>query len=283
MIKMKNVSKIYNKTILKNINFDVELRESVVITGDFSESSNVLLKMLAGIYQVETGEYTHNNKNVDSLNNDFFFIAMNLNYSNFNTVQDLINYYALYYNTFDLKTIGFMLNSVNITTSELISNYTISEIKMLYLILSIQSGASFIFIENLFYNVEQGIVLKMKDIILKGQKASRSFIMTSNHIDDYDGLVDSIVFIRNNTAKKFNLEFFDSFYKCSVIYKEKVEESSFRKYNPLYLKVYRRNIIIILKNDNISINSLVEDTTPIYYDKVQLDLSDIFYCLGDNL
>lgn len=283
MISMKNASKSYDKTFFNNVNIFVELGQNYTIISDISENNNIILKMICGIYKIDSGEHKLDDKKIIGVNEEFFFIPNKPNYSIFIYVQDIIDHYKLYYNKFDIYTIGEALNSIGVTIFDKLSDYSFSKVKLLYLILAIFSNASYIFIEDLFDDIDHDISIVMRNMIQEERRTKRSFIFTSKDVNDLKDLVGNIIYNVKGEVGCVELSYLRKFFKCSVSFKNRYLAPDFKYLNPLYLKIYHRSVIFIFIRNKEEILKFVQDPTLIQYDELKLDLTDILYCVGDVL
>ena len=68
ILKLENVVKNYEKTILKGISIDIKDKKSIAIIGESGCGKSTLLRLLAGIEFLDEGQIILNNEVVDKIN-----------------------------------------------------------------------------------------------------------------------------------------------------------------------------------------------------------------------
>ncbi len=283
MISLNKCVKNYNDTKFKNINVFIEQSKNYAIVSNSGENSNVLLKLICGIYKVDSGLHQYKNNDIVGLHEDFFFIPSNPNYLIFDDVQALVDHYVLYYNKFDIYNIGDALNSINVTLFDKLSNLSFSKVKLLYLVLAIISKTSFIFIEDIFDGIDFDIVLTMKQMIQKqNKKNNRSFIYSSKEVNKLKDLTDYIIYDIDQKVGCVDKFYLRGFFKCTASFNKRFLEKDFVYFNPIYLKIYHKTIFIIFERIKEDVDKFLYNDDLHQYDELTYDLTDILY-LGDYL
>lgn len=277
MLKMINGRKTQDNVELKNINFEFKIGESIVITAQGKEKLSLLLKVLSGVYQLDSGSYTLNDENILSINDKFFYVNSELCHNDCETVHDLIFNYTLYYTNFNRKGIAGLLNSVNICMQDRIENLSNSYRNFIYLVIGLCSNASYIFFEDLFTDVNERTKKIMKNIIQEHSN-NKCFILTSTELNDFKDVITHIGICRDN-IELYSIDHFDDYSKFSISYYNEIDLEAFKKYNLRYINALHRTAIIIVENSNSTSNFFL-DSEPIIYDKLEFDLSDIYHCIG---
>lgn len=278
MLRMINVNKKENKTILNDVNLEFKFGESTVILGPDIEKKSLLLKLLSGLYRVDSGECTIDGNVLKQVDKSFFYLPYEPGFKEFNTIRDLVQHYLLYYPLMDTD-MRRVLNSVNLNMSDKLVNLSFSNLKLTYLILAIFSNASYLFLDNIFLNVDAE-VKKYMQIIMKDNKCGKqAYIITGLDIKDYEDLVDNILIV-NYEIKNYSLSIFNKFIKYSMSFSDEIYLEDFDKYKLTFMKSLKRSAIIIMRKDFIYNSNVLTDCSPKVFDVIDFDIEDIFHCIG---
>lgn len=279
MIKMISASKKYDDETIDNLNFEIAMGESVVITSKNVARTSLLLKVLSGLYKLDSGECTINNKIVNGITNDIFYYAPSLIHRDCDTIFDLMTHYSLYYDNYDRFLVEEMLNSINIRIHTKLDSLSISMKKFVYFTAAICSNATYLFLDSILEDVDTNTIKIMKKYLHKHN--NRCFVMSGLELNRFDEVVTHIG-IYKTELKFHSVHLFDKYSKFAITYYDEVDLEDFKKYKLKYIKAVQRCATVIAANNSSTRNFFI-DSEPIQYDKIELELNDIFYCIGDDL
>lgn len=279
MVKMISGCKTKGEIAVNDINLELSIGKSMIITGKNSEKNSLLIEMLSGLFHLDSGEYTYNDKPIQNLTDDFFYFSRHNLKVGFEKVVDLVHHYALYYDKFNFKLVSEMLNSINMKTDNKLSSLTHSEINYVYFSIGICSNASYLFLDNILEDVEKNLKNKIQYTIEKHNN-NRCFVMTCRDLNDYDDIVTHIGIFKNE-LKIYPKTFLDDFSKFNISYYEPIDLEDFKKYNLIYIRPVDHTAIVIA-NNNQSTKHFFLDSNPTSFTKIKMNLEDIFYCLNDK-
>lgn len=281
MLRMINVNKKENKTILNDVNLEFKFGESTVILGPDIEKKSLLLKLLSGLYRVDSGECTIDGNVLKQVDKSFFYLPYEPGFKEFNTIRDLVQHYLLYYPLMDTD-MRRVLNSVNLNMSDKLVDLSFSNLKLTYLILAIFSNASYLFLDNIFLNVDTEAKKYMKRILKNNKCGKQAYIITGLNIKEYEGLVDNVLIV-NHEIKNYPLSIFKGFVKYSMSFGNEIFLEDFDKYKLTYMKSLKRSAIIIMRKDFFYNSNVLTDCNPKLFDVIDFDIEDILHCTGARL
>ncbi|MFI3211543.1 MAG: hypothetical protein R3Y64_10920 [Peptostreptococcaceae bacterium] len=265
MLKFKDVYKVYNNSVLTNVN--IELDNSTAIIGPDNVSCDTMIKLSSGLYEVDKGE-------INKIPFKEQFYIPNIPNKLYSSISALIKFYAEFYRI-DRDVLS-LFEVFNISDNVNLKNFTFSELKLIYLAIALNTNVEVIFIENLFDNVTFDIKNKMLTIL---EKYKKQIIVTSNDVTNLDVFIKDFVYVDKTVTKHNFKQFSSKFYKASVSYNSIIEKEIL-KFNPCYYKMNKRNVIIILKIEESEL--FLRKTNPILVDLLDLTFEDIFL-LGEYL
>ncbi len=246
MLQIKDVYKVYNNTILENIN--LEINESTIILGP---SSDLLLQVAANLFTPDKGEV---------INNNYFYIFYTPNKNkNFNKVKHLIKEYRTYY---DIDSCLVLLERYNFDLSDKLNELSFSRLKLLYFIIAISSNVEFIIAEYLFDNLELSVKSSMIDLI---NNSKSKLLFTST--EDVSGIVENIIFV-DKTVKIVNYNnFINKYIKLSIVLDQELREEV------IYKEIINNVLNVIIEKDNKE--KFISNVKPVFHDEYSISLEDI--------
>ncbi len=259
-----------NKAILENISFEIKIKEKICIISRFPKEQEMLIKLLAGLYEPSKG--------IIKCSNSTFFIPKNINIKNFNIVEEIVDHFLIYYKNANVVKIYNILQESNILRDSKLDSLSLNDIKYLYLVIAINSDVDYIFIEELFDNISNKINEKMKELI---NVSNSSVIITSNSLQHLDGIITDFIYIKNGQTIKGNMnEVNKNFFKSIVVYSEEFNFTIFKD-NIININFTDKTATLLYRDKEV-IDSLVYNSNPILHERVPLSISDLNY-IGDLL
>ncbi|MFI3252686.1 MAG: ATP-binding cassette domain-containing protein [bacterium] len=281
MIQLINVNKIDKKASIKNVNVELKEGESTVIVGTNLEQKTLLLKVMSGIYQPDEGNVNFNGAQLKLMDKTFFYVPSEPGYKEFSDVRQLFKHYTLYYDNFD-KDLTKVMNSVQISMNDLLETLCFSKIKLVYLIIALYSNSKYIFLDNILANVTQEVKEHMLRIMKKNRLKNQGLIFTAKDLEGLDGIIQNVMIVKDN-VNIYPTTILNQYLKVTLSFKEKIDVEEFKKYKFNYMYPMKRTAIVIMKDDDTYIKNVFTDCSPSSYDILDLELDDIFHCIGDYI
>ncbi len=279
MLKIVLGNKTEDSTILKDINLEFDVGQTIVITGENSTRPYLLLKVLSGLYTLDTGSYTLDGKEVLDFNEEFYYISNSMIHNECETIHDLVYHFSLYYKNFSFDNVASMLNSVDLGMYDRLKKISNGKRNAIYFIIGICTNAKFIFFEDLLMNIDKRAKKSIQNLMKKHNK-THCFVTTTADLNDYTNIATHVG-IYNSYLNFYPVTIFDIYTKFSISYYNEIDLDRFKRYGLKYLKSMHRTAIIIVENSRATSNFIL-DTEPIVFDSIDFDLSDIYYCTGEK-
>lgn len=204
IISCVNLSKQYkNKKVLNNINIDIEAGKIIGLLGPNGAGKTTLIKILCGnnlIYEgnviLEDAINSKNDKNyLEVLRKRIAYCPDNNCYESGKSVNDLLEYYSLFYEDFDRKMAEELLKEQNIEFTGKIGEQSKGTIEIIKVIMTISRRAKLYILDEPF----DGVDVTAREIIIKTIVSrlpeEASAIISSHNIGDIENYLDEAIFI----------------------------------------------------------------------------------------
>ncbi len=279
MLSLKNFTiKQKNKPIIKNINLEIPESIKICVISDNALNVNLFLKTLGGLQQYD-GQYLIDDVSVKSVNKGSFYIPRELLLTGFRTIKHIVKFYNVYYKITKheirdyLKMYGFILDTP-------LSSLTMSDLKLINLIIAISTKCKYIVADGLFdglsMNAKQRIVELFNSVEYKP-----TLILSSHNPNDYLNFVDHVIYINRegNLYFKSILEYFKEFVKIRIGYADYVTPDMLRVIKTYYEKVEGKRCTLIVKNNIHKVTELLSNGSVVYHEFLDMMLDDLYYCM----
>lgn len=273
MISLKKCSKVLNKeVVLKDISLDIKAKQRVLIQSKSYKKSETLFKILCNIYDCADKE-----RNLPK-SNKILTILSNILITEGKTVSDLIKDFSNYYRNANVQKILDLLFVNNISNDCILTSLSMCEVKFVYFVIAMNVDVEYVFLENLFLEMNEEMIKSIKESI---ESSCKTFIfIDSCNLDD---IITNFIYIKEDgTAVCNDIHIYDKVYHKYVIgFADSFDFSIFNN-NDVYINYTNKSAHIICFSDNVKLVKEMKEYNPIYLQRINLTVSDL-YLIGEKL
>ncbi|MHC1682022.1 MAG: ABC transporter ATP-binding protein [Clostridiaceae bacterium] len=290
MIEILEVSKDFeSKSVLKNVSLKINKGSIFGIIGPNGAGKSTLMRALVGIYNIDHGEIRINGEEVFNNSEIKKLIGYvedeNSFFSTFR-VKDVIKYYSLAYESFDIKRYNSLNEIFQISEKAYIFRLSKGMKMRLSLMLNLSINAEILILDEPMNGLDPIIKRKLINILLdEVAERETTIIMSSHNLMELERICDSIAIINNGEIKYTNSieEMKRNIKKLQVVFEKEIDEDVL-KYEDIdaITKVGRVYNLVTKEYSNQLLENL-KKLNPIFIEEIDLSLEDMFiYALGEE-
>lgn len=286
MIEIKNLCKSFGtKQVLNNLNLTIKDNTVFGLIGINGAGKSTLLRLLSSVYDLDGGSIMFDNEIYTSLNvkKDIFFLADNPHSEVCKTIDELIDYYNVFYNVGKdkfyeyLKEFKFDNHALNSKAN--INKFSKGMQRQVYLCLALSIAPKYLLLDEAFDGLDPLARLTFKRIILSLMEEKEMTIIISSHslreledICDCYGLLDGGV-IESSGDIESSL---NQYHKYQLAFENDFDESLLQHLNIVSFEKVGRVIQIVFSGEEKQIETSLLSLNPIIMDKLTIDFEELF-------
>lgn len=286
MIEIKNLCKSFGtKQVLNNLNLTIKDNTVFGLIGINGVGKSTLLRLLSSVYDLDGGSIMFDNEIYTSLNvkKDIFFLADNPHSEVCKTIDELIDYYNVFYNVDKdkfyeyLKEFKFDNHALNSKAN--INKFSKGMQRQVYLCLALSIAPKYLLLDEAFDGLDPLARLTFKRIILSLMEEKEMTIIISSHslreledICDCYGLLDGGV-IESSGDIESSL---NQYHKYQLAFENDFDESLLQHLNIVSFEKVGRVIQIVFSGEEKQIETSLLSLNPIIMDKLTIDFEELF-------
>lgn len=203
IIEVKNVSKIYGKTVaLNQIDLNLELGSIIGLLGPNGSGKTTLLKLLLHIIRPNEGSMKINGENIVyetrkyisyMPDREFLYDTM--------TVNDAINYYIDMFDDFDKESADYLCEKLDLERDQEISKLSKGNKEKANLMLTLSRITKIYLLDEPLGSLDPLIKHQMLQVIQERKSEDNLILIATHLIKDTEEILDKVIFL-----KKGNIE-----------------------------------------------------------------------------
>lgn len=286
MIEIKNLCKSFGtKQVLNNLNLTIKDNTVFGLIGINGAGKSTLLRLLSSVYDLDGGSIMFDNEIYTSLNvkKDIFFLADNPHSEVCKTIDELIDYYNVFYNVDKdkfyeyLKEFKFDNHALNSKAN--INKFSKGMQRQVYLCLALSIAPKYLLLDEAFDGLDPLARLTFKRIILSLMEEKEMTIIISSHslreledICDCYGLLDGgLIESSGDIESSLN-----QYHKYQLAFENDFDESLLQHLNIVSFEKVGRVIQIVFSGEEKQIETSLLSLNPIIMDKLTIDFEELF-------
>lgn len=291
MIEIKGAYKsLGDKEVLSDINFNIEKGSICGLIGPNGAGKTTLIKCITGIYRLDKGSIKINNQPVFEnlkVKELMGYVADENNYFKNFTVKDIIKFYALSYERFDIKRFQNLNKVFEIPKKIPVSKLSKGMKMRLAIMINLSIKPEVLILDEPTAGLDPIVKKQTLNILLEDVAERGTTILISSHnLMDLERFCDSIAIINKGNIKytssienmKRNIR------KVQVVFSDEVPKDL--KYWDEIIKVEQvgRVYNIITRNYSDDFKNKLNDCGILFQEEIDLSLEDMFiYSMGGEV
>lgn len=283
MIQLRGVCKAFNsKKILDNLSMNVKKGTVYGLVGPNGSGKSTILRLLCGVYQLDEGFITINDKpvydNID-LKSQIFFVADDPYYPTNATLNDLKRFYQIFYPNFSNDVYRQLLKAFPISENIRINKMSKGMKRQAVLIIALASQPMYLFLDEAFDGLDPVMRSNLKKIISDNiSERNMSVIISSHNLRELEDICDSIgLLIDGAISLEGNKEELKTkLHKVQIGMKEPLNLENLAKLNIMSIDTVGNVTTLVIKNTEEEIRLVIEKLNPLLFEFIPLSLEEIF-------
>lgn len=280
IVEAININKSFdNKKVLNNVSLCLEKGMITGLVGRNGSGKTTLLKILAGIYNEDSGKIKIagnslkvNPKTIKHL----AYLPDRFDYFNYYKINQLPEYYKILYPDFDREFFESEVKKFSFEPSSNIRNLSKGEKNILGLIVMLASNADVILVDEVLDGMDVLNRRRISEYLLDAKEKGCAVFISSHELAELSNICDFIYYLtKDGTLKETREDNDSSLYKLQVVVKDHLPDSIANK--SVIISNLGRVYTILIDAKDDKLNVLLSDEQIVQYDKLEVKIEDYFY------
>ncbi|MDR0196907.1 MAG: ABC transporter ATP-binding protein [Oscillospiraceae bacterium] len=283
MIKLEKAVKTFGGfTALSGVDLEIPRSCAYGLIGSNGAGKSTVLRILSGIYDIDSGEATIDGEIVfdnPKIKEKIFFVNDETVQWNNYTLSEMRDYFTVFYPGFSREKFEKMRSSLGLPTEKRLATFSKGMKRQAFVICGISCSPEFLYLDEAFDGLDPAVRIIVKKMLVDCMLDSEMTVVISSHnlfeIDEFcdrAGLLHKgeIVFDRELDSLKGNVQ------KIQTAFDRNYEKEDFDDIEILHFERNRSVVYIIAKGESEDIKRKISAREPKILDMLPLSLEEIF-------
>lgn len=283
MIKLTNVSKSFDKThVLDKVDWDVKKGSVFGLVGPNGAGKSTILRLISGVIRPDNGQVTLEGEPIyDNPTNKkrILFLADEPFYLHQSTIDEMRDFYRLFYSSFDEEIYQKLLLNFPIPQNKKINDFSKGMKRQVGLILALSLSPEVLLLDESFDGLDPVMRLTLKRFIAREMESREMTVIISSHnLRELEDICDQIALIDNKkvvmSGEVDSIK--NDFHKFQVGYSQEMPATLFDTMDLIHKEQIGNVFTIVLKGEVSQVKRMLADTNPVLLTELPLNLEEIF-------
>ena len=279
-IRADKITKAFDeKKVLDNISFNLEEGMITGLVGRNGSGKTTLLKSLCGIYDMDEGSFSLDDKNIrenPSLIKNIAFLPDSFDYFNYYKVKNIPGFFRVIYEDFDETFFLEEIKRQKIDPDKNVRNFSKGQKNILGLITILASGAKILLIDEILDGMD---VLNKKEILsylIDAKDSGKAVFASSHELDQLSGISDYIFYLtKDGKLIDTSDERINQLRKIQLVFKDQVPDKLDRRM--ILVNKIGRVATILVNASEKEVEEILKREDLVQYDILTPKIEDYFY------
>lgn len=279
-IRADKITKAFDeKKVLDNISFDLEEGMITGLVGRNGSGKTTLLKSLCGIYDMDEGSFSLDDKDIrenPSLIKNIAFLPDSFDYFNYYKVKHIPGFFRVIYEDFDETFFLEEIKRQKIDPDKNVRNFSKGQKNILGLITILASRAKILLIDEILDGMD---VLNKKEILsylIDAKDSGKAVFASSHELDQLSGISDYIFYLtKDGKLIDTSDERINQLRKIQLVFKDQVPDNLDRRM--ILVNKIGRVATILVNQSEKEVEEILKREDLVQYDILTPKIEDYFY------
>lgn len=279
-IRADKITKAFDeKKVLDNISFDLEEGMITGLVGRNGSGKTTLLKSLCGIYDMDEGSFSLDDKDIrenPSLIKNIAFLPDSFDYFNYYKVRHIPGFFKVIYEDFDETFFFEEIKRQKIDPDKNVRNFSKGQKNILGLITILASRAKILLIDEILDGMD---VLNKKEILsylIDAKDSGKAVFASSHELDQLSGISDYIFYLtKDGKLIDTSDERINQLRKIQLVFKDQVPDNLDRRM--ILVNKIGRVATILVNQSEKEVKEILNREDIVQYDILTPKIEDYFY------
>ena len=279
-IRADKITKAFDeRKVLDNISFNLEEGMITGLVGRNGSGKTTLLKSLCGIYDMDEGSFSLDDKNIrenPTLIKNIAFLPDSFDYFNYYKVKNIPGFFRVIYEDFDETFFFEEIKRQKIDPDKNVRNFSKGQKNILGLITILASGAKILLIDEILDGMD---VLNKKEILsylIDAKDSGKAVFASSHELDQLSGISDYIFYLtKDGKLIDTSDERINQLRKIQLVFNDQVPESLDRRM--ILVNKIGRVATILVNQSEKEVEEILKREDLVQYDILNPKIEDYFY------
>lgn len=283
MIQLSNVSKSFDGThVLDQVDWHIKKGSVFGLVGPNGAGKSTILRLISGVITPDFGTVTladHPIYDNPEIKKHILFLADEPFFLHQATIDEMKNFYKIFYNSFDELTYQKLCNSFPIPKDKKINDFSKGMKRQVGLILALSVQPDVLLLDESFDGLDPVMRLTLKRFITSQMSQREMTVIISSHnLRELEDICDQIALIDN---KKIVISgevdtIKGEFHKLQVGYKNAIDPVIFEGLDIIHQEQVGNVYTLVIKGNKDAILNQIKSSKPALVTTLPLNLEEIF-------
>lgn len=282
MLKTEHLNKNFGRTeVLKDLNLEVKDGTVFGLVGVNGAGKSTLLRLIAGVYQPDSGLISFNGRNPQEdaeVRRDISFLPDESYYPNGSTIHSMSMLYRNMYG-FDEQAYSHYLDVFDLNEKMPLADLSKGNRRRASIVLALSTHPKLLLLDEVYDGLEPLARLRFRQI-LAGllEDEDISVIISSHNLRELEDICDSYGILQDGHMKEYGdlLSAKDSISKYQIAFSGQKTKDDFRGLDLLHFETSGRVITLVARGDQEKVREEIRKMNPLLLDVLPVTFEELF-------
>lgn len=280
IVEAININKSFaNKKVLVDVSLNLEKGMITGLVGRNGSGKTTLLKILAGIYNADSGKFKIdgnsliiNPKTIEKI----AYLPDRFDYFNYDKVKEIPGFYKIIYPKFDENFFLSEIKKHQMDLDQTVRNFSKGEKNLLGLITILSTNAEVLLVDEILDGMDVINKRAIIEYLLDARDKDCAVFASSHELASLSGICDQIYYLsKEGHLAATNAEENKNINKIQIVVKDSLPEEI--EHRSVIISHIGRVYNILIDADEQSLNKLLNSQQIVQYDRLDMKVEDYFY------
>lgn len=282
MLKINKVKKSFlNHVVLDQCTLEIKPGTIFGLVGVNGAGKSTLLRCIAGVYELEEGSITFNDKDTyqdKSIRKEILYLSDDPYFEKTSTILSLKHFYQSFYD-FNEDTYQKYLKIFGLNERKPINNFSKGMKRQVFLLFALAIKPKLLMLDEAFDGLDPFVRLNFKKALFEILSDEEITVIISSHnLKELEDICDSFGILENGVIKTsgdLNISK-EQVNKYQVVFKNERDKEDFKGFDILHFSKSGRVINMVIKGNVDEVIEKLEMYNPLILDTLKVNFEELF-------